>query len=212
MCIRDSYIAVDPGQPGGRFQKDFTGLEGPPGVRSGEPGRTYVLTVNRIGSLQTGSPVLFRDATVGEVLGYDLGNGLAPAKVFIFIKAPFDDLVRPASRFWNVSGISLDVLPGEFHVEFESLQAVLSGAIAFTMPVSYTHLLKDIFRWYEPIKPWAMVDVYLLGFLVAYTRLSAIAQVHLDTAVYSLVGLMISMAAADAALDNEAVWLSLIHI
>jgi paraquat-inducible protein A len=70
-------------------------------------------------------------------------------------------------------------------------------------------LLKGLFRWYQPIGPWAMVDVYLLGFLVAYTRLIAIAAVHLDTAVYSLIGLMISMAAADAALDNEAVWRAL---
>ncbi len=70
-------------------------------------------------------------------------------------------------------------------------------------------LLKAIFRWYVPIGPWAMVDVYLLGFLVAYTRLVAIADVHLDTAVYSLIGLMISMAAADAALDDEAVWRAL---
>jgi paraquat-inducible protein A len=33
--------------------------------------------------------------------------------------------------------------------------------------------------------------------------------VHLDTAVYALAGLMISMAAADAALDDEAVWRAL---
>jgi paraquat-inducible protein A len=70
-------------------------------------------------------------------------------------------------------------------------------------------LLKAIFRIYRPIGPWAMIDVYLLGFLVAYTRLTAIAEVHLDTALYSLIGLMISMAAADAALDTEAVWRAL---
>jgi paraquat-inducible protein A len=70
-------------------------------------------------------------------------------------------------------------------------------------------LLKLLFRWYGPISPWAMIDVYLLGFLVAYTRLVAIASVHLDTALYSLIGLMITMAAADAALDNEAVWRAL---
>lgn len=67
-------------------------------------------------------------------------------------------------------------------------------------------LLKALFRWYEPVRPWAMVDVYLLGFLVAYTRLIAIATVHLDTALYALIGLMVSMAAADAAMDSEAVW------
>ena len=70
-------------------------------------------------------------------------------------------------------------------------------------------VLKRIFRFYETVAPWAMIDVYLLGFLVAYTRLTAIATVHLDTAVYLLIGLMISMAAADAALDKEAVWRAL---
>jgi paraquat-inducible protein A len=70
-------------------------------------------------------------------------------------------------------------------------------------------LLKALFRWYGPIAPWAMIDVYLLGFLVSYTRLIAIASVHLDTALYSLIGLMISMAAADAAVDPEAVWRAL---
>jgi paraquat-inducible protein A len=69
--------------------------------------------------------------------------------------------------------------------------------------------LKTIFRFYETIAPWAMVDVYLLGFLVAYTRLTAIATVHLDTALYLLIGLMVSMAAADATLDKEAVWRAL---
>jgi paraquat-inducible protein A len=69
--------------------------------------------------------------------------------------------------------------------------------------------LKTFFRWYGPITPWAMVDVYLLGFLVAYTRLIAIASVHLDTALYALIGLMLSMAAADAAMDPEAVWRAL---
>jgi paraquat-inducible protein A len=72
-------------------------------------------------------------------------------------------------------------------------------------------LLRILFRWYAPVSPWAMVDVYLLGFLVAYTRLIAIASVHLDTALYSLIGLMISLAAADAALDSEAVWRALDH-
>jgi paraquat-inducible protein A len=35
------------------------------------------------------------------------------------------------------------------------------------------------------------------------------ASVHLDTALYSLIGLMISMAAADSALDAETVWRAL---
>jgi len=66
--------------------------------------------------------------------------------------------------------------------------------------------LKLVFRWYKPVSPWAMIDVYLLGFLVAYTRLTGLALVHLDTAVFALIGFMLAMAAADGSMDIEQVW------
>ena len=92
------------------------------------------------------------------------------------------------------------VFPG---VKLGLMLVVLIGLESRLLP---PRLLKPLFRWYGPLSPWAMVDVYLLGFLVAYTRLVAMATVHLDTALFSLIGLMLSMAAADAALDTEAVW------
>jgi paraquat-inducible protein A len=70
-------------------------------------------------------------------------------------------------------------------------------------------LMVFLFRWYARITPWSMIDVYLLGFLVAYTRLIAIAHVDLDTSLYALIGLMVSMAASDGAIDHEAVWRAL---
>jgi paraquat-inducible protein A len=70
-------------------------------------------------------------------------------------------------------------------------------------------LMVFLFRWYHRVTPWSMIDVYLLGFLVAYTRLVAIAHVDLDTSLYALIGLMVSMAAADGAIDDEAVWRAL---
>lgn len=61
-------------------------------------------------------------------------------------------------------------------------------------------------RWLEPLGPWSMIEVYVLGLFVAYTRLTALAEVRLDTACYALIGLMVTMVAADAALDPVAVW------
>jgi paraquat-inducible protein A len=63
-----------------------------------------------------------------------------------------------------------------------------------------------VFRWHETLGPWAMVEVYVLGVLIAYTRLVALAEVHIDVAAYGLVGLMLTLAALDAVLDPEAVW------
>jgi paraquat-inducible protein A len=95
------------------------------------------------------------------------------------------------------------ILPG---IKIGIMMVTLAGLETRAIPGG---LLKDIFRWYEPIRPWAMVDVYLLGFLVAYTRLTIIASVQLDTALYALIGLMFSLAAANVFLDTEAVWQAL---
>lgn len=129
--VSGAYIQVDPGAPGGKEQKEFTGLEDPPSVRSDQPGRTFVLHAARLGSLSTGAPVFFRDVTVGEMLGYDIGDGKGDVTVRIFVSAPYDKFVHQGTRFWNASGISVGTGPEGVHVEMESIQALLSGGIAF---------------------------------------------------------------------------------
>ena len=69
--------------------------------------------------------------------------------------------------------------------------------------------LATVFRWAETLRPWSMIEVFLLGVFVAYTRLVALATVHVGIALYALGGLMLLMVAADAALDPEAVWQAL---
>jgi paraquat-inducible protein B len=71
---------------------------------------------------------------VGEVLGYDIGNGLGPVTVSIFVRSPFDKLVRPQSHFWKSSGITAQFQNGGFHIEFQSLQAIISGGVTFDVP------------------------------------------------------------------------------
>ena len=132
--VSGSYIEMDPGERGGAEQYQFTGLEQPPGVRSGEPGTTYQLRASRIGSLGPGAPVFYRDVVVGEVLGYDIGNGLGPSTVSIFVRAPYNGFVREGSHFWNASGLSVQVGTEGLHIEVASLQAVLSGGVAFDRP------------------------------------------------------------------------------
>jgi len=63
-----------------------------------------------------------------------------------------------------------------------------------------------LFGWLERLGPWAMVEVFLLGMFVAYTRLQAIAEVELGPASLALAGVMLTMVAADASLDRHALW------
>jgi paraquat-inducible protein B len=132
--VSGSYIGIDPGVPGGRYDTHFTGLEEPPGVRSDEPGSTYVLHADSVGSLSTGSPVFYRDVVVGEVLGYDLGDGIGPVTINIFVRAPFNKLVKPSSHFWDSSGISVGFQGGALRVQVQSLEALVAGGVTFDLP------------------------------------------------------------------------------
>jgi paraquat-inducible protein B len=132
--VSGGYIEMDPGARAGPEKLQFTGLEQPPGVRYGEPGRTFVMRAERVGSLTAGAPVFWRDITVGEVLGYDIGNGTGPVTVNIFVRAPYDGFVHTNSHFWNASGLSVQVGAAGLHVEVASLQALLSGGVAFDTP------------------------------------------------------------------------------
>jgi paraquat-inducible protein A len=66
--------------------------------------------------------------------------------------------------------------------------------------------LRSIFAWVERLRPWSMIEIYMLGLYVAYVRLSAIATVTIGPALYALGGLIGVMLLADIALDDQAVW------
>ena len=85
------------------------------------------------------------------------------------------------------------------------LGALTYVLLAMRLPRPPRHLYA-VFRWVEWLSPWSMVEVFLLGVLVAYTRLVAMAHVEIGGAVIALGGIMLALAAADGALDHEAVW------
>ena len=132
--LSGSYIEIDPGvatTPPAAEQRDFTGLDEPPAVRSDEPGQSYVLHSSRLGGLTSGSPVLYRDITVGEVLRWELAPDGRGFTVYIFVRQPFDKFVREGTHFWNASGVGIDLGASGVQLRLESLQALVSGAVAF---------------------------------------------------------------------------------
>lgn len=66
--------------------------------------------------------------------------------------------------------------------------------------------LPQAFAWLDTVRPWAMVEVFMLGVFVAFSRLEAIATVTIGPALYAIGACMLATTAADASLDHEAVW------
>ena len=128
-----AYIGVDAGvvdQP----ETHFTGLEAPPFVLRGEPGRSYVLVAEDLGSLDIGSPVYYRRTPVGRVAGYALDPSHDRLEVQIVVAPPNDRLITPQTRFWASSGIDLSITASGFTLDTQSLVSVLVGGIAFANP------------------------------------------------------------------------------
>src|SRR6201996_2061647 len=129
-----SYIDLLPAAEGGQPQREFVGLENPPVLQSDVPGRTFLLQAARIGSLNLGSPIMFRGLEVGEVLGWDVGEMARSITIHAFVREPFDQYVHDNSRFWNASGATVQLGANGLEFKVESLRAVVLGGIAFETP------------------------------------------------------------------------------
>lgn len=131
--LSGAYIAVDtrPEKAGEEPVYHFEGLETPPEVTSGRPGTRFTLVSPDLGSLDIGSPVYYRRIPVGQVIGYSLEESGQAVQIQIFIDAPNDKFVTGASRFWNASGIHVNLGADGVELQTESIVSVVAGGVAF---------------------------------------------------------------------------------
>jgi paraquat-inducible protein A len=65
---------------------------------------------------------------------------------------------------------------------------------------------RAVYRMFDALHPWAMMEIFLLGVLVAYTKLIDLAAVEVGPSLIAFVGLILAMIAADSAVDPHDVW------
>jgi paraquat-inducible protein B len=124
------YIGVDAGTSS-KERREFIGLEAPPFVLRGEPGSSFVLRAQDLGSLDVGSPLYYRRTRVGRVVGYTLDPKNDELLVQVFVESPYEPLVTQQARFWNASGLDLSLTASGLTVTAQTLASVIAGGIAF---------------------------------------------------------------------------------
>jgi paraquat-inducible protein A len=103
---------------------------------------------------------------------------------------------------WEISTVVLITLVAVPFIQLLLLLTVLLGLRAPHPPA----LLRRLYGWVETLRPWSMIEVFLLGSFVAYTRLQALAEVQVGPALIALGGVMLALVAGDVVLDHEEVW------
>jgi paraquat-inducible protein B len=146
--VKGNYIAVRPGDKGAAPQREFVARPKAPPLDLRAPGLHLVLFTENLGSLEVGSPVLYKQVKVGSVQSYQFSRKKKQLIIGVHIEKEYEDLVNASTRFWNASGITLSGgLTGGIQVKSESLQSLMAGGIAFETPEAKAPLQKRIPRF-----------------------------------------------------------------
>jgi paraquat-inducible protein A len=85
----------------------------------------------------------------------------------------------------------------------------LLGLLYILLPMKLNRSVWKLARVYRAVRtlqPWGMMEVFLLGVLVSFTKLSGMAKIIPGLALWSLALLIFVLAAVASALDPRVVW------
>lgn len=163
----------------------------------------------------------------GNVLYRSQLDGLRRSLVFsltaavLFLISNSFPIVTIDSQGLTNSATLLDAADRLLHDGISSI-AALVFATTFLMPaleiMALIYLLLPIhfgrlppglplaFRLVHLVKPWAMIEVFMLGLLVTISKLNALASVVPDIGLISFILLMFAVTAASANFDARNFW------
>jgi paraquat-inducible protein B len=130
------YISAIPGEDK-EDKTEFIGMNEAP--RPYEAGEKFVLTTVKLGHVQDGSAVYYKNIPVGSVQEIQLAKDADHVDVHIVVWTRYAELVRQNSKFWVASG--LDFKGGLFsgaELKLGSMRALISGGINFATPEKNT--------------------------------------------------------------------------
>ncbi|SQB29728.1 paraquat-inducible protein B [Citrobacter koseri] len=130
--ILQPYINVEPGR--GNPRRDFELQEATISDSRYLDGLSIVVEAPEAGSLNIGTPVLFRGIEVGTVTGMTLGSLSDRVMIAMRISQRYQHLVRNNSVFWLASGYSLDFGLTGGVVKTGTFNQFIRGGIAFATP------------------------------------------------------------------------------
>ncbi len=156
----------------------------------------FVRSIERTLALYLAALILFVVANAFPILTMSIGGQANASTVLDGARALYDDGMWPLALAVALAGTVLPL-------------AKILGMLAILVPLQLgwrPPWIVNVFRWVERLRHWSMMEVYLLGVIVAYVKLQDLATVHLGIAMPAFVGTILLMAAGDARFEPHAIW------
>jgi len=128
-----NYIEVQPGKSS-EDSDYFIGLDERPITAPDAPGIHFTLNSAEEFAFKSGAPILYKGLQVGQIEDVYFNFDERVVYYNAFIEAPYHKLVTENTRFWDISGIQVDLKAQGISVKTGSLETLLSNGITFGVP------------------------------------------------------------------------------
>jgi paraquat-inducible protein A len=115
-------------------------------------------------------------------------------------------LPSSAAAMWHDGFPSLGLLVASFSI---ALPFIFLGLLVWVLASLHFRLggpIGSAFRWTKHLRPWVMIEVYLVGCFVSYSRIKVVSTVTVDVGGWSLVAAGLLLLVALTQLDERTVW------
>ncbi len=186
--LQGNYIATQVGN--GKPTTKFKALSKPPLITSEKNGLHLVLKSEKLSSLEQGSPVLFKQVQVGHVHDYQLAEDGRHVLIDVYIREPYIHLVSQNSRFWNTSGVDLNVTTSGMKVRTGSLRSMLTGGIEFITTSKHRGKVQNgaVFTlyddYYSATENGLLVQSVSPGSLILSIHTDNLGSINIGTKIY----------------------------
>ena len=118
----------------GPSSRDFVALSAPPITPSGTPGLHVTLNSNAEFAFKEGDPVIYKGLKVGEFESIYFNFDERVVYYNTFIQAPYHKLITTNTKFWNSSGVQMDLSANGVKVRMSSIETLITNGVAFGVP------------------------------------------------------------------------------
>jgi paraquat-inducible protein A len=113
------------------------------------------------------------------------------------------------SALWDQGFFSLASLVAAFTVALPCAYLLMLIWVLLALRFDFGGPLGSLFRWVQHLRPWMMIEVYLVGCFVAYSRIKVVATIEIGVGGWCLLGASLLFLLTLTQLDERTVWESL---
>ena len=158
--------------------------------------RSHPHSLERTMALTAGAIVLFAIANTFPIIGLKLQGQVIQTTLYNTVQTLHDQDMKSVAALVFVTTIAMPAL------QLLALSYLLLPLRLNRVPPYFA----AVFRMLQSVRPWGMVEVFMLGVLVSLVKLAHLAGVVPGVALWSFGALMLVMAAISAVFDPRALW------